>query len=107
MTSTRKKYSREFKVNLIREIEAGKSVAQVSRQHDIHPAMIHQWKRAFQKYGEQAFKGNGNSYTEEARIGELERMIGQLTVENTLLKKVLRNLEAPESLLKRREKKSS
>jgi len=40
-------------------------------------------------YGAQAFAGHGKVYTEEARIAALERKIGQLTMENDLLKKVL------------------
>ena len=29
------------------------------------------------------------AYTEDAKVAELERLIGQLTIENSLLKKVL------------------
>ena len=41
-----------------------------------------------------AFAGNGNTYTSEAKIAELERRLGQLTVENAVLKKALVRLEA-------------
>lgn len=93
MSKQRKNYSREFKIQIIREVEAGKSVAQVSREHSIHPTQIHQWKNTFKKYGDNAFQGNGKTYTEQARVAELERMVGQLTMENSFLKKVLTNLE--------------
>jgi hypothetical protein len=46
-----------------------------------------------QQYAEQAFAGNGMRYRDEARMAELERMVGQLTMENALLKKVLLRLE--------------
>ena len=39
--------------------------------------------------------GNGRLYKDDARIAELERMLGQLTMENALLKKALLRLEAP------------
>ena len=48
--------------------------------------MIGKWRTADEKYGERAFAGNGHAYTEDARVAELERVIGQLTVENLLLK---------------------
>ena len=47
-----------------------------------------------QQYAEKAFAGNGNAYTDEARIADLVRKIGQLTMENDLLKKALLRLEA-------------
>jgi len=36
---------------------------------------------------ENAFRGNGKKYKVNARIGELERMVGRLYAENELLKK--------------------
>ncbi len=37
---TRKKFTREFKISVLREIENGKSSAQVSRENSIHPSML-------------------------------------------------------------------
>jgi hypothetical protein len=48
--------------------------------------------RTNRKYKDQAFAGRGKAYTEEARIAELERMVGRLTMENDLLKKALQRL---------------
>ena len=42
---------------------------------------------------ENAFRGNGKTYKENARIAELERMVGQLYAENEFLKKTLARLE--------------
>jgi transposase len=36
---------------------------------------------------EKAFSGNGNKYKDQARIAELERLLGQLHAENELLRK--------------------
>ena len=93
MARTRRKFTREFKVAVVREVEAGKTVAQVSREHQVHPTQIDQWRRDLRRYGERAFAGNGHAYTDEARLAALERKIGQLTMENDLLKKVLSRLE--------------
>jgi transposase-like protein len=83
-------------VQIIREIEAGKSVAQATREHQVHPPPIRQWQQQHAHYAEQAFQGNGRTYTDEARIAELEQVVGPLTLENRLLKKALLRLEAQE-----------
>src|SRR4051812_31996004 len=90
----RRRFTKEFKLQVVREIEAGKTPAQVAREHEIHPTLIRKWRRQHQRYAERAFAGNGHVYTDEARRAELERMIGQLTMENAFLKKVLLRLEA-------------
>ena len=93
MTLKRPIFSRDFKLQVIREIEAGKTVAQAAREHQLHPTLISKWQKQLAQYPEQAFSGNGNIYKDEARVAELERMIGQLTMENSLLKKALLRLE--------------
>jgi transposase len=93
MALKRRQFTRDFKLQVLREIEAGKSVAQTSREHQLHPTLISKWQKQHSQYAEQAFAGNGHIYKDEARIAELERMIGQLTMENTLLKKALLRLE--------------
>jgi len=89
----RRQFSREFKTQIVREIEAGKSVAQVAREHQLRPNLIGRWQKQHGEYGEQAFVGAGHAYTESAKIAELERKIGQLTMEADLLKKALSRLE--------------
>jgi transposase len=94
MSLKRRQFTRDFKLQVLREIEAGKSVAQAARQYQLHPHLINHWQKVHARYAEQAFAGQGNRYKEEARIAELERLIGQLTIENALLKKALARLEA-------------
>jgi transposase len=97
MSTKRRQFTREFKLQVIREVEAGKGLAQAAREHQVHPSLIGKWRQQHQKYVDHAFQGHGNSYTHEAKIAELERLIGQLTVENSFLKKVLQKLEAREA----------
>jgi transposase len=94
MSKTRRQFSKAFKLQVIRELEAGKSLAQAAREHQVHPNMLRKWQQQVESYGEQAFAGNGHRYTQEAKVAELERLIGQLTIENAFLKKVLARLEA-------------
>jgi transposase len=90
----RRKFTRDFKLQVIREVEAGKTIAQAARKHLLHPTLICRWQKQHRQYAERTFAGNGRAYTDEARISELERMIGRLTMENDLLKKALQRLEA-------------
>jgi transposase len=75
-------------------VEAGKPVAQVAREHRLHPTLIRRWQHEHQHSAERAFLGNGNIYKYDARTAELERLIGQLTMENALLAKALLQLGA-------------
>ncbi len=90
---TRRQFSREFKLQVIREIEAGKTVAQAAREHQLRPNLIGRWQKQHGEYGERSFAGAGHSYTESAKIAELERKVGQLTMEADLLKKALLRFE--------------
>ena len=58
------------------------------------PNSIYRWKRQLHKYGERSFGGRGNAYTEEARIAQLERTLGQMAAENALFgKKAIATLQ--------------
>ncbi len=67
----------------MRECENSKAMAQLSRQYGIHPSLIRRWKKEYREDPESAFSGKGNIYKEDVRLGELERVIGQLYTENS------------------------
>lgn len=94
----RRKFTQEFKLQVVREGEAGKPLGQVAREHEVHPTQLRRWCQVQRQYASRAFAGNGHAYREEARVAELERRVGQLTMENALLKKVLRRLEGREGV---------
>jgi len=89
MARRRRRFTREFKVQVLNEITAGKTIAQAAREHNIHETLICKWRKDYEKDPEAAFPGNGNPTSAEAKIAELERMVGRLTMENDLLKKAL------------------
>ena len=97
MSRLRRQFTPDFKLTLVREIEAGKSVAQAAREHQIHPTVLYRWKRRYHESGAVAFrnddKGGRSGAGEQSKIAQLERLIGQLTIENAFLKKVLARLE--------------
>ena len=94
MSLKRRRFTREFKLQILREVDAGKTIASVCREQEIHPNLVGKWRKEHAKYAGEAFAGNGRLYKEEAKIAQLERMVGRLAMENDFLKKVLSRLEA-------------
>ena len=88
----RRRFSREFKLRVLRELEGGRSVAEVCREHDLTRFLVSRWRREHDE-NPGAFAGNGNTCKDEARTRELERLVGQLYVENDFLKRALANMK--------------
>jgi transposase len=88
----RREFTKEFKLKVLAELDSGMGLAQVARKYQLHSNTIRNWRKQSRKYKDRAFAGRGKAYTEEARIAELERMVGRLTMENDLLKKALQKL---------------
>jgi transposase len=92
MGITRKKYSKQFKLDAIQMYENGeKSMAQVERELGITVGLLAKWREELLQAKDQkdAFPGNGNLPDSEARIRQLERENAQLRQEKEILKKVL------------------
>ena len=87
MKRIRRRYDREFKISIVAGLEGGKSVAQIAREYGVHPSLPSRWRDEFAENPEKAFSGNGNKYKDQARIAELERLLGQAHAEIELLKK--------------------
>jgi transposase-like protein len=43
----RRKFWREFKLQVLAEIASGNSLVQASRQHQLHPNLINRWQNSF------------------------------------------------------------
>jgi transposase-like protein len=93
MTLSRRKFSAEFKLRAVRQVEAGASIAAVARRYEIHPTLLSKWRRQLRSDPQRALQRSRNSNDEQAHVEELERMVGRLTMENALLKKALARLE--------------
>lgn len=93
MRGTRRTFTKEFKLGAVKEVESGKSSGLVARQLEIDQHMLNRWRRELSRRSGQAFSGHGRRMLGESREAELERKIGQLTMENDFLKKVLVALE--------------
>ena len=94
-------FSREFKLAAVRQVAGGeKRPAQVCREHGISEGLLLRWRREYEARGEAAFTLQQPSETDalERRIADLERLCGQLALENAVLKKALGNSPSPSVL---------
>lgn len=90
----RQQYPREFKIAVMREIDSGKSTAEVARSYQLSPKRLEAWKPEWRAKGELAFPGTGarpQAKLDGERISDLERKIGQQAMEIDFLKKALRH----------------
>ncbi len=90
-------YSVEFKRVTIDELLLGeKRASQICRERGIDVTTLRRWRQEYEQKGADAWTtpaSNGTPGGEE-KIAQLERLIGQLTVENALLKKALQHAHA-------------
>jgi transposase len=93
MGMSRRVFTREFKLAAIKELESGKSVGYVARRLEVERNTLYRWRREFKEGPTKAFSGNGKQMLAESREAELERKVGQMTMENDFLKKLLRTFE--------------
>jgi len=93
MNLKRRQFTREFKLAVIREVEAGKSPAEIARQYEINQTTIRQWLSRYHRNPD-SVSPQKKSSRETARMAEMEKMIGRLSLENDILKKALQRLEA-------------
>ena len=98
MGKGRRKYTREFKLNVVQAYESGKSVGELTREHDIHANLVYKWTQEYRNNPTGSFRGSvngsGDGTAQERRISELEQMIGRLTMEADFLKKALKHAES-------------
>src|SRR6185312_11050097 len=95
MDLSRAVYSRDLKIRAMRALDAGSTSTEIARKYQLSPKLLERWRGEWRAKGELAFPGIGRrgadlpALDEARRIAELERKIGQLTMENDFLKKAL------------------
>ena len=97
MDLSRAVYSRDLKIAAMRALDAGSAGAEIARKYQLSPKLLERWRGEWRAKGELAFPGIGRrgadlpALDDARRVAELERKIGQLTMENDFLKKALRH----------------
>ena len=84
----RRHFPPEFKARLILDILAGvQSQAEACRKHGLSPNLLALWKSTFLERAHTVFESDATRTAEQARIAELEQVLGRMTLENEILKK--------------------
>ena len=91
LMTKRRIFSPEFKVRVILELISGeKGLMQASSEYGIKDTVLSRWKQEFLERATQLFEQPQNDRHDQERIAELERMVGRLTMQLDMAKKVLR-----------------
>ena len=88
INNKRRKHSPESKAALVVELlRGGSSVAQLAKKHHIKDSLIYEWRREAIDKLPLVFVQRQPEQMVDARVEELERLIGQQAVEIEALKK--------------------
>src|SRR5579859_696142 len=100
MSRKQRQFSAQFKFETVMETRRGeKPIAQVCRERQVTDWLVYKWRQEFLEKApglfetKQAAASTQNDQAE--RIAELERLVGQLTMENALLKKAAVGSQQP------------
>ena len=81
-------FTREFKLEAVKLVkDRGVSVAQASRDLDIHVNVHRKWIRDVEADPVQAFPGQGQMRADQAEIAKLKKEVAKLKMERDILKK--------------------
>src|SRR6266480_5141459 len=93
MGLARRKFTQELKMAAIQQLEAGSSVAEVARAFEVNPNLLHRWRKELRNGPGNAFPGGGKRRWDETKVAQLERKVGQQTLEIDFLKGCLQRIE--------------
>ena len=99
MKKQRRKHSPEFKAMVaIDAIKGVKTVSQIAQEYEIHPVMVSNWKKEMMNHLPDVFDKNKRPKTEkdiEKEKEQLQRKVGELTMDVEFLEKKCRQLGIP------------
>ena len=88
--SKRRSYDQEFKLEAVRLIlEAGRPLAQVSRELGVSENQLRRWKQKFIADGSDAFPGKGHLKAEDEELRRLRKELADVKEERDILKKAI------------------
>lgn|SRR5436305_11162854 len=97
MENKRKQYSAEFKLKVVLEsLQRETTLEEVRKKFGVTNSMIHRWREEFQAKAASLFtdkrnpkqKAQAQGYAPGQSPDDLKKIIGELTVQNEILKKV-------------------
>jgi len=65
MSKRRRKYTKDFKIEIVESVLKGRSILEVAKENEIYPGLITKWKR---KYLSGEFHGSSATDTELRKL---------------------------------------
>jgi transposase len=91
----RRRLTPQFKAQVVLEVLTGaQSPAEVCRRHALSPNLLTTWKATFLEKAHTLFQGDEQRDEDQARIAELEQLLGRATRQIEILKKASTLLDA-------------
>jgi transposase len=91
----RRRFTPEFKAQVVLEVLTGvQSPAEVCRRHALSPNLLTTWKTTFLERAHTLFQGDERHDEDQARIAELEQLLGRAIRQIEVLKKASTLLDA-------------
>jgi transposase len=88
MSGKRRQYTAEFKSKLVLQVLTGeKTASDLCRQHKINPNLLNRWRNEFMERASSLFESGSDDAAEAQQIADLERLVGQLTMQLEIAKK--------------------
>ena len=89
----KKKHSKALKFQAaIAMIKGDKTIAEISAEFKVHHSVLHRWKKELLSKGPEVFELKSKKESVDNTVGDLEKKIGQLTMDIDFLKKVSKHL---------------
>jgi transposase-like protein len=93
MPRPRRSFSPRFKAQTVLDLLTGvANQAEICRQHKLSPQLLARWKATVLEQLHNLFEEESQHSPEQARIAELEQLVGRQALELEILKKVSRLL---------------
>ena len=87
MGKSRRRHSREFKLEAVKQVLDGRPVSEVADSLGINRAMLTRWKSDLLAAGDLAFPGQGRRNEVEEELRQLRRELAVARQERDILKK--------------------
>ena len=96
MGQQRRHYDAQYKADVVLDILIhGKSYGEASRVYGIKDSVLSRWRQEFVERAAVVFEAHTGADPRDARIAELERMVGRLATELEMVKKARSYLGCP------------
>ena len=96
MARRQRNFTPEFKAKVVLDtLVTGKSLGEASREYNIKDSVLSRWRSEFLERVPMVFERGAGTDPRDEQIDTLERMLGRLTIELEMVKKVSTLIQYP------------